>query len=199
MEARERRVVSLPIEVRQAGDARTLTGYAAVFNRETTIAGLFREQIAPGAFTEAVGRDDVRALFNHDPNFVLGRTAAGTLTLREDETGLHYEAIPPAVSWANDLLVSVSRGDITQSSFAFSVEAEEWTHAKRGEMPLRTITRAKLYDVSPVTYPAYEETTVSARSRAAACVEAAPAWLDDMARRRTDLRRRELSVQSLRS
>lgn len=197
MEERERRVVSLPLEVRQAGDARSLTGYAAVFNTEATIAGLFREQIAPGAFAEAIGRDDVRALFNHDPNFVLGRTASGTLTLREDGTGLRYNAQPPDTAWARDLMTSVGRGDITQSSFAFAVESEQWTHATRGELPLRTITKAKLYDVSPVTYPAYEETTVSARSHAAACQESVPAWVAEMAQRRTELRRRDLQLRVL--
>lgn len=169
MSARERRVVSVkPLEVREAdGELKTVSGYAAVFNTETVIAGLFREQIQAGAFADAIGRDDVRALFNHDPNFVLGRTSAKTLRLSEDETGLHYTVDPPPTQWATDLVISIARGDVSQSSFAFSVDAEEWVRAQKpGELPLRVIKRATLYDVSPVTYPAYEETSVSARSAA---------------------------------
>ena len=165
----EHRVVGQPVELRAAeGAATTLGGYAAVFNREAVIAGMFREQIAPGAFTDAIGRDDVRALFNHDANFVLGRTVSGTLRLSEDETGLRYDVTPPSTTWAADLLASVARGDISQSSFGFSVEVDEWTRpATREELPLRTIRRATLYDVSPVTFPAYEDTTVAARDAAA--------------------------------
>lgn len=164
----ERRIVTQPVEARQDdGQESTLQGYAAVFNTTTEIAGMFREQIAPGAFADAVGRDDVRALFNHDANFVLGRTVSGTLQLSEDQVGLRYVVTPPSTTWANDLLVSIKRGDVTQSSFAFSVDDEKWDYP-RGELPVRTIKRATLYDVSPVTYPAYASTTVSARSQAAA-------------------------------
>ena len=163
----ERRVVSLPVTTRSEGEQVRLGGYASVFNTETVIAGLFREQIAPGAFAEAVTQDDVRALFNHDPNFVIGRTVSGTLSLREDETGLAYDVLPPDTQWARDLMVSVGRGDISQSSFGFAVESDEWAHPTRnGELPLRTIRKAKLYDVSPVTYPAYESTTTAVRSAA---------------------------------
>ncbi len=91
----ERRVVTQPVEVRAMGDTPMLSGYAAVFNTDTVIAGMFRERIAPGAFTAAVREDDVRALFNHDPNCVLGRTTAGTLSLSEDQTGLRYQIDPP--------------------------------------------------------------------------------------------------------
>lgn len=170
----ERRVVTMPIESRLADGAEpTLEGYAAVFNNVTEIAGLFREQIAPGAFADAVGRDDVRALFNHDANFVLGRTTAGTLRLSEDATGLRYSVTPPSTTWANDLMVSVKRGDISQSSFAFTVNDDAWEYPK-GEMPVRTIRSATLFDVSPVTYPAYASTTVSARSKEAAAGEPVP-------------------------
>lgn len=139
-----------------------------MFDREAVIAGLFRERIAPGAFAEAIREDDVRALFNHDPNLILGRTTAGTLLLAEDETGLRYEIDPPETQWARDLMVSVERGDISQSSFGFSVVREEWqAPSSPNELPLRTILEARLYDVSPVTFPAYEETTAEARSAAA--------------------------------
>lgn len=180
MKTMERRVMAAPLELRRASeadaDARTLVGYAAVFGKETVIAGLFREQIAPGAFAASIGEDDVRALFNHDPNFVLGRTRSGTLTLAEDETGLRYEVNPPETTWANDLLVTVKRGDVSQSSFGFQVVKEEWTEpATRAELPLRTIREARLFDVSAVTYPAYADTSVvsqEARSTAEAMATA---------------------------
>jgi HK97 family phage prohead protease len=167
----ERRTVTMPVEVRADADAPGLSGYAALYGSVTEIAGLFREQIAPGAFAEAAGRDDVRALFNHDANFVLGRTTSGTLKLTDDNKGLRYDVDPPDTTWARDLMVSVKRGDVSQSSFAFEVTEDEWEYGKRGEMPLRTIRKVRLYDVSPVTYPAYESTTVSARSLEAAKAE----------------------------
>jgi len=166
---RERRTLSLPVEYR-ADEKPRLSGYAAVFGDVTEIAGIFRERIAPGAFADAAKRDDVRALFNHDANFVLGRTTAGTLRLVEDDKGLRYDVDPPETTWARDLMVSVQRGDVNQSSFAFEVTEEEWDYGQRGEMPLRTIKSVRLYDVSPVTYPAYESTTVSARSKEAAAL-----------------------------
>jgi len=193
----ERRVVSLPVTTRSEGEQVRLGGYASVFNTETVIAGLFREQIAPGAFAEAVTQDDVRALFNHDPNFVIGRTASGTLSLREDETGLAYDAIPPDTQWARDLMVSVGRGDISQSSFGFAVESDEWTHPTRnGELPLRTIRKAKLYDVSPVTYPAYESTTTAVRSAAAQAVLVENADAELALAREADKARFELALSA---
>ena len=196
----ERRVVTLPVAVRAEGEQMRLGGYASVFNTEAVIAGLFREQIAPGAFAEAVTQDDVRALFNHDPNFVIGRTVSGTLTLREDETGLAYDAVPPDTQWARDLMVSVGRGDISQSSFGFAVESDEWTHPERsGELPLRTIRKAKLYDVSPVTYPAYESTTTAVRSAASsAATPAVPVDPDAAAalQRDADRNRFELALSA---
>ena len=173
MAEQERRTIAEPVEYRKDADKPGLSGYAAVCGSATEIAGLFREQIARGAFKDAVGRDDVRALFNHDANFVLGRSTSGTLRLIEDDKGLRYDVDAPDTTWARDLMVSVQRGDINQSSFAFEVTEEEWDYSKRGEMPLRTIKSVRLYDVSPVTYPAYGTTSVSARSleRAAKSVE----------------------------
>lgn len=149
----------------------TLRGYAAVFNSETVIGGWFRELIEPGAFAEALKRpDDVRAQFNHDSNFVLGRTTAGTLRLSVDDTGLAYEIDLPDTSYARDLAASVERGDITQSSFMFEITGEAWDYPPRssGELPLRRVQNVKLYDVAPVTFPAYADTSVSARTMAQA-------------------------------
>ncbi len=105
----------------------TITGYAAVFDRETDIAGLFREVIRPKAFSAALlRRDDVRALFNHNPDFVLGRTRSGTLRLTQDDRGLKYDIDPPTATWVTDLRASIKAGDISQSSFAFRVHQERW-------------------------------------------------------------------------
>jgi HK97 family phage prohead protease len=90
MSETERRVVTAAIDYRDASDGQPerMSGYAAMFETEAVIGGLFREVVRPGAFDAAVGRDDVRALFNHDPNYVLGRTLAGTMTLSVDAKGL---------------------------------------------------------------------------------------------------------------
>jgi hypothetical protein len=135
-------------------------GIAAVFNSRTELwPGVF-EEVATGAF-DTVMSDDVRALFNHDPNYILGRTKAGTLNISKETSGLAYEFEAPNTTAGNDLIESLSRGDIDQSSFAFTVEKSSWTDLGEGKW-LRTIEKVKrLYDVSPVTYPAYEDTNVS--------------------------------------
>ncbi len=178
MAERERRVVTVPMEAREGeGEPRTLAGYAALYNSETRIGSFFREVIEPGAFRAALARqDDVRALFNHDANYVLGRTAAGTLRLEEDERGLRYTVTLPDTQAGRDLWTSVQRGDVSQSSFAFSVDAEEWRELK-ADLPLRVVKDVTLFDVSPVTYPAYTETSVSARTQAESLkAEASGAW-----------------------
>lgn len=130
--------------------------------------GMFYERIAPGAFDRALRSSDPRALFNHDPNMILGRKSAGTLRLNALADGLHYEVSPPDTQYARDLLESMRRGDVQESSFAFSVApgGEEWIDPdETRKLPTRVITRVQqLYDVSPVTYPAYPTTTSHARS-----------------------------------
>ncbi|MCX7208179.1 MAG: HK97 family phage prohead protease [Proteobacteria bacterium] len=143
----------------------TIRGYAAVFNKLSFNLGGFREQIAPGAF-DGVMNDDVRALFNHDPNFVLGRLCSGTLRLGQDATGLWYEVDLPDTQVAEDLAESIGRGDVTQSSFAFSVSYDGQSWDEDDEVgTVRTIVKiSRLYDVSPVTYPAYPDSTIAKRS-----------------------------------
>lgn len=172
----ERRFLALDgLAVEQRDDGvRRIVGHAAIFNSLSEDLGGFREKIAPGAFAEAIGRDDVRALWNHDANFVLGRVRAGTLTMREDERGLAVEIDPPDTQWARDLLVSMARGDVTQMSFGFRVERGGQTWEKTDTGSVRTITRASLFDVSPVTYPAYTDTDVAVRSLAQWQAETAP-------------------------
>lgn len=155
-------------EVRVAKDGKPqIRGYAAVFDAPTDL-GWISERIAPGAFTDAIASgQDVKCLFNHDPNQVLGRTKSGTLRLKEDNTGLHYECdIDKGTSVGKDVHAHIDRGDIDQCSFGFVVRDEEMNYD--GEKPLRTIKKVDLYDVSPVTYPAYPTTSVEARSNVTA-------------------------------
>lgn len=161
---RERRSFTFVRAAAKDGEPRRMVGHAAVFGEVADIGGWFREQIAPGAFTASIQADDIRALFNHDPNYVLGRNTAKTLTLSEDETGLRVEIDPPDTQFARDLAVSMARGDITQMSFAFEVLDEEWQRGEDTELDLRTLKKVRLYDVSPVTFPAYEGTDIALRS-----------------------------------
>lgn len=186
-------------EVRAAPDGAEgrlrFTGYAAKFNTWSSDLGGFREQILPGAFLESLARDDVRCLLNHNPDRVLGRNRAGTLTLGEDESGLRFEVDAPDTGWARDLEKSVARGDINQCSFAFTVDAggDEWVWTSDpNQLDERTIRRAKLFDVSIVTYPAYEDTeaSVAARSREDALAERAKALQARTAENRRRLRKR---------
>ena len=146
-------------EKRAEGELPSITGYAALFDTPADL-GYFTESIAEGAFKASIDRgDDVRALFNHDVNLIIGRTSAKTLELREDEKGLFCRIIPPDTSLGRDLVVSIERGDISQMSFGFYIEREESSY-KDGKKPHFTILEARLFDVSPVTFPAYEETKV---------------------------------------
>ena len=141
-----------------------MRGYASVFDRDSVDLGGFIERIAQGAFDEVLG-DDVRALFNHDSNNILGRTAAGTLRVSVDGDGLRYEIHPPDTQLGRDLAESMRRGDITQSSFAFVVADGGDSWEKRSGLWRRTITKvSQLLDVSPVTYPAYPDARVALRS-----------------------------------
>jgi HK97 family phage prohead protease len=146
-------------------ESRQIIGHGSVFNTETELwPGTF-EKVDPEFFSDVLN-DDVRALFNHDPNFILARTKSGTLKLSIDEQGLRYE-IPemPNTTTGNDLLESISRGDISQSSFSFITKEDKWEKREDGTK-LRTLLKCeKLYDVSPVTYPAYATADVAKRSQ----------------------------------
>lgn len=146
------------------GNEPKIVGHAAVFETLSEEMWGFREKIAKGAFSDTLGAD-VRALWNHDANIVLGRTVAGTLRLAEDDKGLAVEIDPPDTQAARDLLVSIERGDVSQMSFGFFVEKESWEFVKDGP-DIRTIEKVNLFDVSPVTYPAYTDTDVGLREAA---------------------------------
>lgn len=146
-----------------AGDEpRKIVGYAAVFDVLSEPLWGFREKIRKGAFAKTISEADVRALFNHDENYVLGRNKADTLTLWEDDTGLGIEIVPPDTQWARDLMVTMDRGDVDQMSFSFRVLREEWSHTPLNE--IRTLVEVELRDVSPVTFPAYLQTVAQVRS-----------------------------------
>lgn len=133
------------------------------------------ERIMPGAFDDVLG-DDVRALFNHDPNQVLGRTSAGTLTLNTDAVGLRYEIMPGKTSVAADVIEHVKRGDVSGSSFSFSMEGDgESVFREIGDdLTVREIVKfGRLFDVGPVTFPAYDATTTGLRSEHIAAARAA--------------------------
>lgn len=160
----EIRNFSSQLEIEARDDDKTaIVGHAAVFNSLSENLGGFREIIADGAF-DSVLQDDTRALINHDSNLILGRTKSGTLVLSVDAKGLRYVIDPPNTSYANDLLESLKRGDIDQSSFGFVVDEDKWEEDSEGRV-IRTIIKVKrLMDVSPVTYPAYPDTDVAKRA-----------------------------------
>jgi HK97 family phage prohead protease len=153
------------IEFRAAdGDGRTVEGYAALTDNVTDMGG-YNERVAKGAF-DAANMTDVRALFNHDPNQVLARSASGTLKLDIDERGLKFRFSLPNTTVGNDLVEMVSRGDVSQCSFAFRVDEQEWEMSSGNGPDLRSITKiSDVYDVALVTYPAYPDTSVALRSK----------------------------------
>lgn len=155
---------------RRAGGKRSIVGYGAVFynpndpgTQYDLFAGIILERVAPTAFNRAQSeRHDVRGLVNHDPNIVLGRTAAGTMALSVDQRGLLYDIPIEEGHHEHERYATViARGDMSGSSFGFRVTAEEW-HSE-GRNDIRTITDLDLYDVSPVTFPAYEGTSTALR------------------------------------
>lgn len=150
------------IEVRAQPESRVIEGYAAVFETPTDM-GNYLEEIASGAFDGADDKDVV-ALFNHDANYPLARTSNGTLELSSDARGLFYRFEAPDTTFGNDLLKMVRSGLISQSSFAFTIRKDNWMQ-EAGMKPKRRIEQVDmLFDVSPVTYPAYKETSVTARA-----------------------------------
>lgn len=141
-----------------------IEGYFAVYNSRYNLWDGAYETIAPGAF-EGETRKDVRALCNHDSTLVLGRTTAGTLTLRTDEVGLWGSIIiNQADQDAMNLYERVKRGDVTQCSFGFDIVDQDVEY-QDGETTVWIIKRVRLYEVSVVTFPAYEDTGVSVRRR----------------------------------
>lgn len=175
----ERRFVSAaarPVQLRAAtGEegAPVIAGYAAVFYREGDPSTEFViefwgmkiiERIVPTAFNRAIAEDDVRCLMNHSADNLLGRNKAGTLRLKVDDVGLAYECDPPASPVGQTAVEAIRRGDMSGSSFQFKV-TQEMISEIGADTYLREIHEVSLFDVAPVTFPAYEGTSVGVRSR----------------------------------
>jgi HK97 family phage prohead protease len=167
-DAMERR--SFPLQIRAASEegaespSPKLSGYAAVFGSETELfPGVF-EMIDPGAFDKTLAENDIRAVWNHNTDIVLGRTKNKTLALSADKRGLHTEIDPPSTDLVRDMCVApILRGDVDQMSFGFNVLREKWEERADGTL-LITLIEARLWEVSPCTIPAYPDTQISARS-----------------------------------
>lgn len=145
-------------------------GHAALFNTRTWIGPKkwgFWEEVAEGAFSKTIAEGDVRLLLNHDPNFALARstvtTGPGSLRLAEDSIGLATDADMAPTTYARDLAISLGAGVITQMSFSFLPVKEEWSSDDEGN-DVRKLREVQLFDVSPVTFPAYTETDAALRS-----------------------------------
>lgn len=146
------------------GEGNTITGMASVYNSDSSDLGGFIERIAPGAFDASLASGgDVLCLFNHDPNQLLGRSASGTLKLRSMENGLEYSVEAPDTTLGRDVRTLLGRGDIFGSSFAFYADDTQWEQRSDGTY-VRTVLKADLRDVSPVTCPAYPASTATVRS-----------------------------------
>jgi len=176
--------------IRAAADGPTkIGGHAAKFDSLSEDLGGFRERIAPGAFAQTIKTGDVRALWNHDANIVLGRNKAGTLRLSEDSAGLLWEADAPQTQLVRDMVLApIERGDVSQCSFGFYTLNDKW--AKMDGEWIRTLLEVELFDVSPVTYPAYNSTDVAVRGLQDAINRTRPpdeSWIVANLRRRLDL------------
>ncbi|OMF10464.1 hypothetical protein BK129_01545 [Paenibacillus amylolyticus] len=150
------------LEIRKVeGEPTKIIGYAVRWDQLShPIYGMFQERFKRGAFAASLINPDVYAAWQHDAREILGRTP-GTLLVAEDDIGLRYEITPP--SWAEKYVETIERGDVRGSSFIFRSTKEEWDETNE-EMPIRSVIEAELYEVSPVTSPAYPQSTVGVRS-----------------------------------
>jgi HK97 family phage prohead protease len=186
----------IPAEIRADADGIKVSGYAAVFNQEVDIGGMFREVIEPGAFKRAAKRDDVVFLINHD-GLPLARTRSGTLKLTEDDHGLRIDAeLDPDDPDVRAIVPKMKRGDLDKMSFAFRSEMEIWDETT--EPPTRTIMEARLYDVSIVTTPAYDGTSIALRSLDASQKETAKRNAEAAQRRIAESKRKAEAEQKFR-
>lgn len=171
--SREERIVPVEIE-RREGDEKPLRiiGHPVVYNRWSEDLGGFVERVLPGAATKTLGESDIRVLFNHDPNYVLGRNVAGTASFTDGAQSVRMEAFPPDTPTVRDLVITpMERGDINQMSFAFRTVRDEWREPadktnRHGADGLweRDVQEFRMYDGSIVTFPAYTQTDAAVRS-----------------------------------
>jgi len=163
---KERRILTVDdVELRVTdGDEPKIKGYAAKYGTWSLDLGGFIERIRGGAFDEVIEKCDVRALKNHDPNLLLGRTTSGTLELKSNSVGLGMEIDPPNTNTGRDVIEEIRRKDITGCSFSFITAEDDWKYNEDGSVERTIIKIGELFDVGPVTYPAYPDTTVAVRS-----------------------------------
>jgi uncharacterized protein len=163
----KREMVTEGMEVREAENGtRTISGYVVKWEMKSHPMGYwrrFKEQFKKGAFADSLTQDDQRALWSHDTSQVLGRTKNGTLRLFEDEVGLRFELDLPNTTLGNDAYETIKRGDVDGVSFGFQMQKEEWDESDPDNI-IRSITKAKLLEISPVAFPYYPDSQVSARS-----------------------------------
>lgn len=161
-----RELATSDIEIREDDDGnRTISGYAVKWEKKSHVLGYFRkfrEQFRKGAFIDSLRDDDQRFLWSHDTSKVLGRIRNKTLRLKEDDTGLHFELDLPKTTLGNDTYESINRGDVDGVSFGFKMLDDEMDEPD-DDLPLRTVKKAKLLEVSAVAFPAYPDSQVSAR------------------------------------
>lgn len=143
----------------------TLSGFAHIFGTRALIGGQY-EEMKSGAFDEALATSDVRAFYQHNPAMLLGRQAAGTLRLNSTKVGLAYELDLPNTTYANDLRELVARGDLTEMSFAFIPGKTSWSKAKDGLLIRSHVSVRELVDISPVSIPAFNGTSITMRNKA---------------------------------
>lgn len=163
----KRELLSSNLEIREVeGGLRTITGYAVKWEMKSVTMGYwrrFKEQFKRGAFTDSLTQDDQLALWSHDYSQVLGRTKNGTLRLFEDEIGLRFELDLADTTLGDDTYKTIKRGDVDGVSFGFQMVKEEWDESDPDSV-VRSVTKAKLVEISPVAFPAYPDSQVSARS-----------------------------------
>lgn len=163
----KRELLSSNLEIREVeGGLRTIVGYAVKWEMKSVTMGYwrrFKEQFKRGAFTDSLTQDDQLALWSHDYSQVLGRTKNGTLRLFEDEIGLRFELDLADTTLGDDTYKTIKRGDVDGVSFGFQMAKEEWDESDPDNI-VRSVTKAKLVEISPVAFPAYPDSQVSARS-----------------------------------
>lgn len=162
----ERRTVTGEVESRAQGSNIYVEGYASVFEKRSGNLGGFVERVKNTAFNKTVKEADVRALWNHDPQYVLGRSSAKTLELSVDTNGLYYRALLPNTTYGRDLAELLERRDVRESSFTFFKVQDDWALNENGDAE-RSLIEVGLIDVAPVTFPAYDDATSGVARRAA--------------------------------
>lgn len=187
----KRNLTTNSVEIREDENGmRTLSGYAVKWDMKSVTMGWrrFREQFKRGAFTESMANEDQLALWSHDTSKVLGRTKNGTLRLFEDEIGLRFELDLLDTTLGDDAYKTIKRGDVDGVSFGFQMLKQEWDEADPDNV-IRTVTKAKLLEISPVAFPAYPDSQISARSK--------DPYEEHILEKRNEQRRKRLYLKTL--